>query len=116
MYGWLLRLHPFFADMQHAAPTIIRRICHSAVQSMPVDQGAVVFTKGEVPEEPKMYFIIRGTLEYHYSHGEPATVREKQWVSEGALWTRWKHQGTLMATTDCKMAVLDAKEFQTIMA
>jgi len=33
------------------------------------------------------------------------------WLSEAALWLHWKHNGGLVATTDCQLLELDAKEF-----
>jgi len=115
MYCCLLRQHPLFADYMQQAPQILRKLCHSAVTTMMLDSGDVLFSKGEVPSEPRMYFVARGTLKYQCSHGESTIVREKHWVSEGALWTVWRHRGTLTATSDVKVAVLSGLAFQNIL-
>uniref|UniRef100_A0A7S1L1E2 Cyclic nucleotide-binding domain-containing protein n=1 Tax=Alexandrium catenella TaxID=2925 RepID=A0A7S1L1E2_ALECA len=113
MYSAILRNHPLFADWIYEDPQVIRRVCHIAVSTSLLAKGDVIFSKGETPRDPKMYFVIKGLLEY-YCRGDSATVGERQWVAEGSLWTAWTHRGTLTATTDVKMAVLDSNAFREL--
>lgn len=114
LYSCILRYHPFFADYTAEKPQAIRRVCHYAMSMLHLAEGDVVFGKGEVPTEPKMYFVVKGALEYLGGWYEAVPVLERQWISEAALWTRWQHRGTLAATGDAKIAVLDASSFQEI--
>jgi len=92
----------------------MRRVCHYAMSTLLLAAGDVIFSRGEVLPEPKMYIIWRGSLEYVCGYGLGTPVTEKHWVAEANLWTRWKHRGTLTATGDTKVALLDAKRFQDI--
>lgn len=50
---------------------------------------------GKVLPHSHRYIVVSGTLEYTDSYGEVTMVGEKRIVSEAALWTTWKHRGTL---------------------
>jgi len=113
MYTGVLSWHPFFADCIAEAPHMMRRICHYAMATMLLCSGDVLFSFGEEPANPKMYFIQKGTLTY-IRHGTDTMIQEPSWVAEAVLWTCWKHQGTLMAASDAKVATLDAKAFLDI--
>eukprot|EP00927_Polykrikos_kofoidii_P069145 TRINITY_DN6452_c0_g1_i1.p1 TRINITY_DN6452_c0_g1~~TRINITY_DN6452_c0_g1_i1.p1 ORF type:complete len:825 (+),score=124.97 TRINITY_DN6452_c0_g1_i1:342-2477(+) len=114
MYSGILRCHPFFCDAINDGPQVMRRVCHFAVSALLLSSGDAVFYKGELPEEPKMYFVSKGVLEYTANYGEVTTVTERQWVAEPALWTVWRHRGSLVATSDVKLAMVDAKTFQDL--
>ncbi|CAJ1357336.1 unnamed protein product, partial [Effrenium voratum] len=75
--------------------------------------GDTVFDTDEEPNEPKLYLVVSGSLEYTDSYGEVEVV-DRTWLAEAVLWTRWKHRGTLVAASDVKMAMLDANTFQDI--
>jgi len=61
-----------------------------------------------------MYFVWKGCVSYVCGYGDGVTCKERVWIAEATLWTRWRHRGTLTATSECKLAVLDAKSFQDI--
>jgi len=113
MYLSNLQNHTFFSAYINESPQVIRRICHYAMSTVLLSTGDVVFSKGESPSQPKMYFITKGQCDYVHA-GEPQTVNERQYIAEAVLWTRWTHQGTLIANSDLKLAALDAKIFQDI--
>jgi hypothetical protein len=115
MYASALRNHNFFADLLVSNPSVMRRVCHCAMSTVYLADRDVVFTEGESPPEPKMFFVLRGTLEYDRRGDMPTVVRERQWVAEANLWTRWTHRGTLTSTSDVKLAVMKASIFQEIM-
>uniref|UniRef100_A0A7S1WD12 Ion transport domain-containing protein n=1 Tax=Alexandrium catenella TaxID=2925 RepID=A0A7S1WD12_ALECA len=114
MYTSVARTHPFFADFVHEAPTVMRRICHYAMSTMLLIAGDVIFTRGEELDDPKMFWVWKGSVTYVNPYSEPLTLKDKQWIAEPALWTRWRHRGTLTATNDAKLVCLDAKSFQDI--
>eukprot|EP00933_Yihiella_yeosuensis_P041049 TRINITY_DN35495_c0_g1_i1.p1 TRINITY_DN35495_c0_g1~~TRINITY_DN35495_c0_g1_i1.p1 ORF type:complete len:820 (-),score=120.67 TRINITY_DN35495_c0_g1_i1:80-2539(-) len=114
MYHRVLTMHPLFQDLVSEDSQVIRRICHQAMSMILLASGDIIFSRGEEPAEPKMYFIVSGKLDYLDSYGETAVVEERQWLCEAVLWTHWRHRGTLTATSDVKMAMLDADMFHTI--
>jgi len=114
MYSRVLSSHPFFLDFLNENNQVMRRVCHSCMSMLLLDSGDVLFRRGDEANEPKMYFVCNGTLEYIDKYEEATPVVEKQWAGEAALWTAWRHQGTLVARSDAKIALLDAEVFQEI--
>jgi len=83
LYSELFRCHPFFEQCIQACAQVMRRICHQATSTLLLDAGDILFSKGEAPSEPKMYFVFRGTLEYtSHSTVEPLLLYERQWIAE----------------------------------
>jgi len=115
MYSDLFRAHPFFDQCIVACAQVMRRINHQATSTLLLDAGDVLFSKGEAPAEPKMYFFFKGTLEYTPPAGDPIVLGERQWIAEPVLWLQWVHRGQLKAISDIKVAKLDARKFQDIM-
>jgi hypothetical protein len=114
MYSKVLWSHPFFVDFLNEGHSVMRRVCHTSMSMLLLDAGDVLFNLDDEPTEGKMYFVCHGTFEYRDAYGEIHPVLEKMWVSEPALWTYWKHRGTLTAMTDAKLAVVDAESFQEV--
>lgn len=114
MYSPILLHHPFFSDAISEAPLVIQRVCHNALSTLQLSAGDVVFTAGEIPADPHMYFCSAGVLEYCKPDEEAVLITEKMWVSEAALWTSWRHQGQLVATGEVKVAAIDAQAFTDI--
>jgi hypothetical protein len=115
MYSELFRCHPFFDMCMQYCPQVMRKICHQAANTVLLDTSDILFNKGESPAEPKMFFIFKGSCEYLTPAGETVVLGEKQWIGEPVLWLQWVHRGTLKATTDVKVAKLDARRLQDIM-
>ena len=42
----------------------------------------MIFNLGEEPQEPKMYIVINGTLEYTDAYGEITVVGERKIIAE----------------------------------
>jgi len=114
MYSRVVSAHPFFSEFLTNGNQPMRRVCHSCMSMLLLDNTEVLFRQGDEPAEGKMYFVANGSLDYLSKHGETISIGEKQWAAEPALWTVWKHQGTLTAVTDAKICVLDAEEFQLV--
>lgn len=114
MYSEVFRVHPFFDQCFQVVNTVMRRICHQATSTLLLDAGDVLFSKGEAPAEPQMYFFFKGTLEYTPTTGDPIIVGDRQWIAEPVLWLQWVHRGQLKAVTDVKVAKLDARRFQDV--
>lgn len=114
IYSPVLSVHPFFFRYIEDCPAVMRKVCHAAVQTMQVSHNDVLFSPGEIPIHPKVYFIKTGLLQYVHLSGEEMRVVPKMWVCEAALWTNWIHRGQLTAITDCRLFALDCKKFQDI--
>jgi hypothetical protein len=133
MYGDLLLSHPFLEQCIQVCKEAIRRVCHQATSTLLLDAGDVLFSKGEQPAEPKMYFVFKGTLEYTpnsfgvsvhdfktvgagtKNNADEILLTERHWIAEPVLWLRWVHRGQLKAITDSKVAIVDARKFHDIM-
>jgi len=114
IYSPVLRVHPFFLRYMEDCPAVMRKVCHSAIQTMQVSHNDVLFSLGEIPSQPKVYFIKTGLLQYVSLSGKEIQVTPKMWACEAALWTNWIHRGQLTAITDCRLYALDCKRFQDI--
>jgi hypothetical protein len=114
MYERYLHHHLFFREFLMENNQVMKRVCHSCMSMLFLDSGDVLFRRGDEPKEGKMYFVCKGTLEYIDKYAERYPVGEKQYLAEPALWTVWKHQGTITAVSDSKIAVLDSDSFQEI--
>jgi hypothetical protein len=114
MYSRVLSCHPFFLDFLNANNQVMRRVCHSCMSMLLLDSGDVLFRRGDEASEPKMYFVCNGILEYRDKYDEVTIVTERMWAGEPALWCAWRHPGTLSATSDAKIGMLDAELFQEV--
>lgn len=114
IYSRMLSWHPFLNDLLCQGNPIMRPVCHRAMSMLLLASSDVVFSIGEEPNDPKMYIVVSGTLSYNDMYGENIEVTERQYLSEACLWTNWRHKGTLTATSDVKMTLLDATSFQDI--
>jgi hypothetical protein len=79
-----------------------------------VSSGDIIFSAGEMPSKPKMYFICTGTMQYHHFNGQFTELHDRDWISEPVLWTNWMHRGHLMAGSDSRLCYLDSLTFQEI--
>lgn len=57
LYTPILGLHAIFANLQEHCPPVLRRVCHLAVSMMTCHSGDVLFSCGELPQRPCMYFV-----------------------------------------------------------
>jgi hypothetical protein len=114
LYALILQVHPFFRSFIEECPPVMRKICHSATSMCIVSCGDIIFNPGETPLQPKMYICCDGKLRFISINGSVKFLHQKSWVSEAVLWTAWMHRGELRATTDSRLAMIDAKMFQDI--
>lgn len=114
----ILSSHPFFELYSELCPAGMRKVCHHAVTTKVLWPGDVIFSNGETPTFPQMYFICSGTLQYQlFDRGTNMgneRVHAGQWACEGVLWMRWIHRGFLRVTTETRVEALSAKNFQDI--
>mmetsp|Transcript_124374 Transcript_124374/g.346235 ORF Transcript_124374/g.346235 Transcript_124374/m.346235 type:complete len:746 (+) Transcript_124374:20-2257(+) len=110
----VLIAHPLFHRLLLECPRAMQQICHSAVSTVLVQEGDVLFSRGEVPNAPRMFFILSGEVEYTQDGLTRRTAKDGQWVCEQVLWTQWVYHGNLQGSTDCKMLALDASVFWRI--
>jgi len=118
LYKPVLTNNPFMRTFCEEIPPAVRRICHTAVSTSFFASGDVVFISGEQPQEPVMYFVLRGSLTYRRERRDFETVKlqaEKgDWLSEPALWCEWTHCGALRADTESQLLLLDSHQFGII--
>merc|ERR1712098_216547 len=117
MYAPILAQHQFFRRYSRNYPQVMRKFCHSGITCSLLFHGDSVFHIGEVPSEPKMFFVGSGQLEYRAMDGSVTPLGEgslQPWISEAALWTDWEHVGDLTSASACKLFRVDAKTFQNI--
>lgn len=110
----ILQQHPFFAKYNAEYPHIVQQICHYACSNSQFAWGDTVFSVGETPLHPKMYFIRSGTLEYMHITGCADIVSPGMWLAEPVMWVSWMHRGLLKASGECVVLELDAAMFQGI--
>jgi len=114
IFSPVLSRHRFFVRYTEECPQVMRKVCHGALSIVLVSHGDVIFSVGEFPSEPKVYFPKSGELEYMKMDGETSLVDSNIWVAEAVLWTSWTHRGQLTAAMDCSLSVVMAKAFQEI--
>eukprot|EP00427_Karlodinium_veneficum_P026520 CAMPEP_0169203544 /NCGR_PEP_ID=MMETSP1016-20121227/11523_1 /TAXON_ID=342587 /ORGANISM="Karlodinium micrum, Strain CCMP2283" /LENGTH=824 /DNA_ID=CAMNT_0009280595 /DNA_START=35 /DNA_END=2509 /DNA_ORIENTATION=- len=114
MYSRILQWHPFFEEHRSDLNNLLRRVCHMSMAIVLTDQHDVLFSRGEEPCDPKVYFICSGLCDYVDMYGDSILLVERKWAAEATLWCQWKHQGTLTVKQDSKIAQLDARSFQDI--
>merc|ERR1712117_657798 len=108
LHAPVLQVHPLFRFVKQASPATIRLLCHSAVRTIFLSQGDVLFVESEVKEHPEMYFVTKGVMEYHRGVAID-NVSEGGWVAEPVLWCSWRHRGTLKAHCDSELLALGAE-------
>mmetsp|Transcript_113051 Transcript_113051/g.292319 ORF Transcript_113051/g.292319 Transcript_113051/m.292319 type:complete len:789 (+) Transcript_113051:134-2500(+) len=106
--------HPFFHQYHLAMPAAMRQMCHLAATTQSLHAGDILFSAGEAPKFPKMFFIVSGQMRYKTHRLEDTIVDAGAWACEAALWTKWVHMGDLEAMTECHVLALDALLFQQV--
>lgn len=92
----------------------VHHVCGKAVDRISMGRGDVIFEAGV--EAKKVFYLIHGELLYkqspRYSPVEEVIthVSKDSWISEAALWTRWKHVGkaSCAGAECCELLALDA--------
>jgi len=114
-YTPILRPHPFFYHFDENDGECFISICHLAMTQQSVTKGERIFDYGE--KALKMLFVIGGSLEYVPGVADDDDVRvyAGDYVSEGALWLRWKHHGRLLSwSISSELVGVDSSTFRTI--
>merc|ERR1712107_889792 len=105
--------HPFFAFYKRMNPLAVRQVCHRTINRVMMHRGDVLFCDGEIPAEPKMYFLLSGLLQYLRERSQ--MVHSKDCLCEPSLWVKqWVTRGTASATLQCHLLCIDAATFQNI--
>lgn len=114
MYCPVFEVHPFFEAYAEHYPHVMQKVCHTAITTLLVSAGDIIFNEGEIPVHPMMYIICSGVYNYESIEGVCEELGSKQWLTEAALWTAWMHRGTFTAMSDGRVCALDAAQFQDI--
>lgn len=114
LYGPVLKWHPFFRNYsQHNAPAL-RQVCHVAISQLKLCRGDILFSTGELPKVPLMYFLTAGRLLYIRPHVMSVTLLHGQWACEPSIWCPWTCRGILRASSECSLSCVNAERFQTV--
>lgn len=115
IYTPVIKAHPFFCHYHASSSAATQKLCHSAIQVISLSMGDTLFTYGESPRVPQMFFLMSGCLVYKYqSVGVERMVGIGMWACEAALWVPWIHLGDMSAGADCGVLGLDAAVLQEV--
>eukprot|EP00931_Biecheleriopsis_adriatica_P016871 TRINITY_DN12299_c0_g2_i1.p1 TRINITY_DN12299_c0_g2~~TRINITY_DN12299_c0_g2_i1.p1 ORF type:complete len:707 (+),score=101.78 TRINITY_DN12299_c0_g2_i1:145-2265(+) len=97
MYMVHLRFNGFLARYDLANKASMRALCHAAVRMDRVSAEDVIFSVGEVMQNPSLYFVAdEGCL--HYRNRDERYIYAGTCVNEPVLWIGdWMQVGTLTA-------------------
>lgn len=102
--------HPFFLSYNEINPAGIRKVCHTAISMLSLHPKDVLFSDLEVPTNPRMFFVVSGSLLYLQDEVVQAVDRGI-WISEAVLWTKWTHCGMARSKDEVRLLVIDAEHF-----
>lgn len=114
VYGPYLVQHPFFFQLAETNGPFVNCVCHQAVSDAYIMPESHVFESGA--EASSMYVLRDGRALYSMYLGQevPTKVKPGHMVSEAALWSPWRHRGTLSAKGHCTFMVLNSAKFREI--
>jgi len=107
-----LQRHPFLHKYQDASPADMQQVCHSAVKSLVLVKGDVLFDSGGIPDSPAMYIIAKGEFQYLSLDRPDEAVNNGQWICEACIWMSWMHLGTMVSRTDSRICAVYSQRFQ----
>ncbi|CAK0810169.1 unnamed protein product, partial [Prorocentrum cordatum] len=114
-----IRAHPLFRRYAEVNKTIMMEICHRAVARLFLTRSDALFADGDIPTQPRMYFVKDGRLAYVQNVDSMCLANEVvtagQWFCEATLWTNWVHQGSMSARRACNLLSLDSEAFQRLL-
>jgi hypothetical protein len=117
IYSQLLLHHPFLDAYIHVNPGGIQKVCHLAVEPLPLSAGDVLFVELEEPAIRRMFFISSGEILYYKDSSRQESIGgEGHWMCESVLWTSWCHYGTARAKTQSQLLTLDMEKFRGIVS
>eukprot|EP00429_Kryptoperidinium_foliaceum_P018481 CAMPEP_0176029556 /NCGR_PEP_ID=MMETSP0120_2-20121206/14525_1 /TAXON_ID=160619 /ORGANISM="Kryptoperidinium foliaceum, Strain CCMP 1326" /LENGTH=702 /DNA_ID=CAMNT_0017362783 /DNA_START=63 /DNA_END=2172 /DNA_ORIENTATION=+ len=121
MYSGVIGLAPVLSLMRGAQRALLSDICYTAVKEMRVPRDYELFTFGAKGKH--VFFVVHGEFSYDQSSGmsfkasdgiDGRRVVHGAWLSEGTLWTAWRHRGLCGVVSPGSVVTLDAEEFRTV--
>merc|ERR1712217_988809 len=85
--------HAFFRAFQMLDAWGLSKACAAMMDEVPLLPAKEVFWRGRVAVHVRC--VIRGKLRYFHSDGSKEEVERGAWLSEAALWLKWRHRGSL---------------------
>jgi len=108
--------HPLFFCYNKVNAMGLRKICHVAAERINLSSSDVLFLESEVPAMPCMYFVLHGHMHYNQQGKQECrkigSASFCSWMCEAALYTPWKHRGTLRAVAESQLLYIDTRKFQ----
>lgn len=115
IHARVLMWHPFFPNYNEVNPGGIRQVCHSAISMLSLHTRDLLFHAGEVPSQPRMFFVVHGGIMYMKDKNIMRADRG-MWMCEQVLWTNWTHAGTARTTSETTLLAVSAEKFQEIVS
>lgn len=103
--------HPFFRCYNEINSVGVLKVCHAAVSSLKLLHGDLLFSELERPSNPRMFFVVDGTVEYARTKSAEE-ARSGDWFAESVLWIQWTHVGTARAIERSTVYALDSEKFR----
>eukprot|EP00448_Togula_jolla_P038043 CAMPEP_0170643676 /NCGR_PEP_ID=MMETSP0224-20130122/42030_1 /TAXON_ID=285029 /ORGANISM="Togula jolla, Strain CCCM 725" /LENGTH=434 /DNA_ID=CAMNT_0010974555 /DNA_START=62 /DNA_END=1366 /DNA_ORIENTATION=- len=118
LFSALLMKHPLFLLFGQKTKKALHEICQYATSEALYLPGEEIFRRGSKAEE--MILPSHGRLNYlpgieHEGQGlKTISVEMGQWLCEQCLWIAWTHQGRLETTQGSLCALVNAKQFSSV--
>jgi len=94
---------------------VARRLTATALTSRVIASGDYLFYPGD--EASNFYCFLFGCLDYTMDGEElKPRIQEKEWISEAALYTKWRHMGKLRALAETELMVWNVPQFLDVVA
>ncbi|CAE8712229.1 unnamed protein product, partial [Polarella glacialis] len=106
VYAPTLCAHPLIFTWAEYYPRESKRL-FVAARSFSLGTKHELFHAGQVPEN--VYFLSSGQMVFirdDQANEPPAIVSPGQWLTEPAMWIKWKHVGHSSSTENCELVVL----------
>jgi len=129
-------VHPLFFQVKDHCPPFVRKL-NRITEEISLGLDKELFQHGDSAD--KMYFVVRGTLNYYRGDGclvseisdattdgsrscflEQSTIKPdaivsgEQWLCELSLWTQWHHAGRLEAATCSELLAIYSGRFHQL--
>jgi len=114
VYSPLLMVHPFFKFYHATNRQAMQKLCHVGCSDLPLSRGDLLFSEGEQPECPNMFFLLDGSVLYVKRGMKEPYVKENGWLCEPALWIPWMHVGGCRAAEYTSLLALVVPKFHAI--
>ncbi|CAE8653474.1 unnamed protein product, partial [Polarella glacialis] len=122
VYSPVLARHPLFGVLQDQNQNCGMRLCVDATEDISLPIGGELFASGQ--EGSKIYYILSGTVKYINQMAQGGCLKPSvglgscqagDWISEPALWVKWRHPGSLNVATQSEIVALESAKVSAVL-